>query len=87
MKNNIGVIGLGVMGKSLALNIIDKGYKVAGYNRSPEKTRKIIKENIPNFDGYENIKDFVSSLQLPRKIILMVPAGKPVDDLIEKRSQ
>ncbi len=87
MKNNIGVIGLGVMGKSLALNIIDKGYKVAGYNRSPEKTRKIIKENIPNFDGYENIKDFVSSLQLPRKIILMVPAGKPVDDLIEKISQ
>lgn len=79
MKNNIGVIGLGVMGKNIALNMISKGYKVAGYNRSPEKVRDLNAQNIQGFDGHENIEEFIASLQTPRKVFLMVPAGNPVD--------
>ena len=80
--NNIGVIGLGVMGKNIALNMLNHGYKVSGYNRSFERTKVLIDENIPGFSGFEKLEDFVNSLEKPRRVFLMVPAGQPVDDVL-----
>ena len=80
--SNIGVIGLGVMGKNIALNMLNHGYKVSGYNRSFERTKVLIDEKIPGFSGFEKLEDFVSSLEKPRRVFLMVPAGQPVDDIL-----
>jgi len=80
--SNIGVIGLGVMGKNIALNMLNHGYKVSGYNRSFERTKVLIDENIPGFSGFEKLEDFVNSLEKPRRVFLMVPAGQPVDDVL-----
>ncbi len=81
--NNIGVIGLGVMGKNIAVNMLNHGYKVSGYNRNYDATKELVKKNISGFSGFESIEDFVNSLKKPRRIFLMVPSGKPVDDVIE----
>lgn len=84
MKNDIGVIGLAVMGSNLALNIADHGYKVALFNRTYSVGEAVIKENPhENFELYREIETFVSSLKTPRKIVIMVKAGKPVDLVIE----
>ena len=80
--SNIGVIGLGVMGKNIALNMLNHGYKVSGYNRSFERTKVLIDENIPGFSGFEKLEDFVNSLEKPRRVFLMVPAGQAVDDVL-----
>lgn len=82
--NQIGVIGLGVMGRNIALNMLNHNFKVSGYNRTYESTKKLIKMNIDNFQGYEHIEDFVNSLEKPRKIFLMVSAGKAVDAVVER---
>lgn len=85
LKADIGLIGLAVMGQNLALNIARKGYNVAVYNRSPKRTEDLLKrvkdEKIT--PAYE-LKEFIDSLQKPRKIILMVKAGNPVDQMIEQ---
>ncbi|MCS7202770.1 MAG: NADP-dependent phosphogluconate dehydrogenase [Dictyoglomus sp.] len=84
MKGDIGLVGLAVMGQNLALNIARKGYSVSVYNRTPKKTEEFLKEKvkeekiIPCYD----LKNFVDSLEKPRKIILMVKAGNPVDEMI-----
>lgn len=85
-KNDIAVIGMAVMGQNLALNIESKGFKVSVYNRSNEKTQKFVKERgkNKNIEGSYSIQDLVNSLKKPRKIILMVKAGKPVDDVINE---
>lgn len=85
MKKNIGVIGMAVMGKNLALNIADHGYSVVIYNRTTEVMLDVLKEN-PNsaLVGTKTLEEFVSELELPRKIILMVKAGKPVDAILEQ---
>lgn len=86
MKADIGVVGLAVMGQNLALNIARNGYAVAVYNRTVERTRKFVEDRvkgekiIPSFD----IQHFVESIEKPRKIILMVKAGSPVDEVIEE---
>lgn len=77
----MGVIGLGTMGKSLAFNLANHGFKVAGYNRTVALTNSIVEENHQNFTGYETLSDFVASLEKPAKIILMVAAGNPVDQV------
>lgn len=83
-KQEIGVIGLAVMGKNLALNIADHGFSVSVYNRSEEKTKKLLEETVfDNVIGTYTIKEFVESLEQPRKIILMVKAGQAVDDTID----
>lgn len=84
MGNNIGVIGLGVMGKNIARNMLSHGFKVSGYNRTFAKTQSLIDMNISGFSGYESIKDFVDSLESPRRIFLMVPAGEAVDKTIDE---
>jgi 6-phosphogluconate dehydrogenase len=84
-KQQIGVVGLAVMGKNLALNIESRGYSVAIYNRSPEKTQEMVKENPgKNLQPAYSIEEFVASLEVPRKILLMVMAGKPTDAMIEQ---
>ena len=84
-KQKVGVIGLAVMGKNLALNIAEHGFAVSVYNRSAEKTQELLKESkIENLVGTFNMQEFVDSLETPRKIIMMVKAGNPVDDTIQQ---
>lgn len=85
MKKNIGVIGMAVMGKNLALNIADHGYSVMIYNRTTDVMQEVLNEN-PNSGlfGAKTLEELVSELELPRKIILMVKAGKPVDAILEQ---
>ncbi|TMV46117.1 NADP-dependent phosphogluconate dehydrogenase [Paenibacillus mesophilus] len=85
-KQQIGVVGLAVMGKNLALNIESRGFTVSVFNRSREKTDDLIaneakgKNLVPTYTAEE----FVQSLERPRKILLMVMAGKPTDDTISQ---
>ena len=81
--NQIGVIGMAVMGRNLALNIADHNYQVAIYNRTIKVTDEITKE-FPILKGYQSLEEFVSSLEKPRKIILMVKAGDPVDLVLDQ---
>lgn len=84
-KQQIGVIGLAVMGKNLALNIESRGFSVAAFNRSPEKTETFIKENPgKNLKGTFSIEEFVQSLEKPRKMLLMVQAGFATDATIDQ---
>lgn len=84
MTQEIGVIGMAVMGKNLALNIESKGYSVALYNRTHEKTLRVVEEN-PDKQllATATIEEFVHGLEKPRKIILMVKAGQATDATIE----
>ena len=83
---DIGVIGLGVMGKNIALNIEDKGYSVSVYNRTYEKTKKFMKNEAKgkNIFPFSSIESLLNSLCSPKKILLMIKAGQPVDDMIGK---
>nr|WP_154983600.1 NADP-dependent phosphogluconate dehydrogenase [Paenibacillus xylanexedens] len=84
-KQQIGVIGLAVMGKNLAFNIESKGFSVSVFNRSPEKTHDLLKEaDGKNLIGTFSIEEFVASLESPRKILIMVQAGKATDATIEQ---
>ena len=82
-KAQIGVIGLGVMGQMLALNIERHGFRVAGHDLDEEKV-KAFAGNHPgkNLAGFETLADFLAALETPRRILMMVPAGKPVDAVI-----
>ena len=81
-QSEFGVIGLGVMGKSLALNLASHGVRVAIYNRHVPGTeegiaRQVVSENpaLTQLKGYDQIEEFVQSLEKPRKILLMIYAG------------
>ncbi|AST89982.1 NADP-dependent phosphogluconate dehydrogenase [Sutcliffiella cohnii] len=84
-KQQIGVIGLAVMGKNLALNIESRGYSVAVFNRSFDKTEAFLQNEAKgkNFVGAETVEEFVNSLEKPRKILLMVKAGDATDATID----
>ncbi len=84
-KNDIGLIGLGVMGQSLILNLEDKGFRVSCYNRTSESLDQFINTRATGkgIRGFADLPDFVASLSRPRKIVLMIPAGKPVDQNID----
>ncbi len=85
-KRTFGVIGLAVMGENLALNVESRGFPVAVYNRTAAKTeafmakRAVGKDVLPAY----SIEEFVKTLERPRKILVMVKAGKPVDAVIEQ---
>ena len=83
---DIGLIGLGVMGSSLALNMESNGYTVAVHNRTTPQIDNIVnnRSQYNKIVGFENLEDFVSSIKSPRKIMLMVVAGPVVDDYIQK---
>src|SRR5476651_1222207 len=84
--SDIGLIGLAVMGQNLALNIADHGFKISVFNRTTEKTDKFVAEN-PNTPGgvvgTKTLQEFVKSLAKPRKMIILVQAGKATDAVID----
>jgi 6-phosphogluconate dehydrogenase len=84
-KSSIGLIGLGVMGENLALNIERNGFKISIYNRTHEKVVEFVegRGKGKNVVGCKDAKEFVESLAKPRKIILLVKAGAPVDQTID----
>ncbi len=84
-KSQIGLIGLAVMGENLVLNLEDKGFSVSVYNRTTKKVDNFVtgRAKGKNIKGYHSVKALVESLERPRKVILLVKAGKPVDEFIE----
>ena len=85
-KADIGLIGLAVMGENLVLNMESKGFTVAVYNRTIEKVDKFItgRGKDKHFIGAHSLQELVDSLECPRKVMLLVKAGRPVDDFIEQ---
>lgn len=85
-KADIGLIGLAVMGENLVLNMESKGYTVAVYNRTVDKVDKFIagRGAGKNFIGCHSIEDLCANLERPRKVMMLVKAGAPVDDFIEQ---
>ena len=83
-KQQIGLTGLAVMGQNLVLNFESKGFSVAVHNRTTEKMTAFLKEQCrgKNIVGGETMEAFVALLERPRKIVIMVKAGKPVDEVI-----
>ena len=84
-KADIGLVGLAVMGENLVLNMESKGFTVAVYNRTVEKVDHFVQGRAKgkNIIGTHSIEELTASLKKPRKVMLMVKAGKPVDDFIE----
>jgi 6-phosphogluconate dehydrogenase len=84
-KQNIGLIGLAVMGENLVLNMEDHGFSVAVFNRTTNKVDDFINTRAKgkNIKGCHSIEELMDSLEKPCKVMLMVKAGKPVDDFIE----
>lgn len=82
-KKHLGIIGLGVMGKNLALNAADKGFSVAGYDANPER-RRLVTNQVAGHEVSvaDSLSEFVQALETPRRIWLMVPAGVPVDAVL-----
>jgi len=83
---DIGLIGLAVMGENLVLNMESKGYTVAVFNRTVEKVDVFIngRAKDKNIIGTHSIEEFIKSIKKPRKVMLLVKAGKAVDDFIDK---
>ena len=94
-NNDIGLIGLAVMGQNLVMNMANKGFNVAVYNRTTETMTEFVNglgdrpEGVveagaaDRIHGYEQLEDFVNSLASPRRVMIMVKAGKPVDAVID----
>jgi 6-phosphogluconate dehydrogenase len=85
-KAQIGVLGLGTMGESLALNLAGKGHFVAVFNRTTERTKDLVDRvggTMPIVPAY-SLDEFVKSLETPRKVLLMVTAGQAVDQVIKQ---
>src|SRR3954453_722882 len=84
-ESQIGVTGLAVMGANLARNIASRDVPVAVHNRSPARTREFMEQYADEgqFTAGDSLEEFVDSLEKPRRIIVMVKAGAPVDGVIE----
>lgn len=89
-KSDIGIYGLGVMGRNLALNINDHDFQASVFNRLLPGEETVVRDFLSgkaegtNIQGYDNLGAFVQSLEKPKKILLMVKAGAPVDAVIEQ---
>lgn len=84
-KQNIGLIGLAVMGENLVLNIESRGFSAAVYNRTASRTEEFIKGKAAGkkIKGAYSFQELMDSLETPRKVMLMVKAGEPVDNMIK----
>jgi 6-phosphogluconate dehydrogenase len=79
----IGMVGLGVMGRNLALNMADHGHSVAGYDQDPSKIEALQDEaGDRRVQGAGDVEEFVELLRTPRAVMILVPAGPPVDSVI-----
>jgi 6-phosphogluconate dehydrogenase len=89
-KSSFGLIGLGVMGKSIALNIAEKHISISVYNRAEAGEEKVVQhfleenKQFENLQGYQELQSFVESLKKPRKILIMIKAGSALDEVIEQ---
>lgn len=82
-KFTLGMIGLGTMGRNLLLNMADHGFAVTGYDKDPKMISKLNEDAAQHqLHAFSSLEDFVQSLELPRKIMLLVPAGAIVDSVI-----
>ena len=86
MLSEIGLVGLGVMGKNIALNLSDNGVTIKSFNNSKEKLDDINKEFSNGFIGFTSFEEFVESLESPKTILLMVPSGKATKEVIKRLS-
>jgi 6-phosphogluconate dehydrogenase len=86
MGNEIGLIGLAVMGQNLVLNMERHGFRVGVFNRTTEVTRSFVEGTASgkNIQGYSSVEELIASLRKPRAVMLMVKAGNPVDAVIEQ---
>ncbi|MDR1000812.1 MAG: decarboxylating NADP(+)-dependent phosphogluconate dehydrogenase [Clostridiales bacterium] len=86
MQADIGLVGLAVMGENLVMNMESKGFSVAVYNRTLQRVRDFVGGRAAgkNIIGANSLEELVSALKPPRRVMLMVKAGKPVDDFIDK---
>ena len=91
--SDVGLYGMGLMGQNFALNIASHGFNVSVSNRAASPTRvdltvkrAEVEGNLP-LKGYKDIPSFIQSIQKPRKIIILVPAGAAVDETIEILSE
>ena len=88
-KSDIGLIGLAVMGENLALNMERNGFQVSVYNRAEGAEAEVVSHFMEGrgagkrFLGFTDLQDFVAALERPRRIMMMIRAGKPVDYVIE----
>ena len=81
----LGVIGLGTMGRNLAMNVESHGFPVAVWNREQDWTTEFIASNAGGaFTGTASTDELLESLERPRRVLIMIPAGKPVDEMIER---
>ena len=82
-SHEIGMVGLGVMGRNLLLNMADHGFPVVGYDKDPSKVEALQNESPGNgIRGVVNIEEFIGLLRKPRAVMMLVPAGGPVDSVI-----
>jgi 6-phosphogluconate dehydrogenase len=84
-KADIGIVGMAVMGQNLALNMSDHGFRVAVFNRTVSKVDAFLSGNARDtlVTGTHSVEELIGSLKLPRRVMLMIQAGKPVDDFID----
>ncbi|MBC7556284.1 MAG: NADP-dependent phosphogluconate dehydrogenase [Chryseobacterium sp.] len=82
--NAFGMIGLGTMGSNLLQNIADHGYRCAGYDNSADKVKMLNDLNSENIQGYSTLKEFTDSLKSPKIVMMLVPAGEIVDNVIKE---
>src|SRR5512140_3128132 len=79
----IGMVGLGVMGRNLLLNMADRGHSVAGYDKDVTKVAALrLEAETRNIRGAADIQEFIALLRQPRAVMMLVPAGPPVDSVI-----
>ncbi|HSN59843.1 MAG TPA: NADP-dependent phosphogluconate dehydrogenase [Ferruginibacter sp.] len=84
-KAQFGMIGLGTMGRNLVLNMADHGFSVAGYDRNADQLKRLLEEGKDKqVQALDTMAAFVDSLETPRRIMMLVPAGKIVDAVIDE---
>src|SRR5487761_2417973 len=84
LKYDFGMIGLGVMGSNLLLNMADHGFAVIGYDKDPKKTSQFESSGSKDtiLKGVNSLQEMINDLKVPRKIMMLVPAGNPVNSVI-----